>query len=45
MQSITNIPASNVGQVVQDFVNDGAVRIQVQAEDNGQFTVTASWTT
>lgn len=43
MQSVTDIPAANVGRVVQDFVDDGAVKILVEAAENGTFTVSASW--
>ncbi len=45
MQSITNVPAVNVGRVVQDFIDDGAVKVLVESTENGTFTVTASWTT
>lgn len=41
MQSITGIPADSVGQVVQDFVNDGATHVAVQRDENGTYTVTA----
>jgi len=40
MESINGVPANNVGQVVQDFVNDGAERVEVQREEGGTFTVT-----
>lgn len=39
MQSITGIPASQVGSVVQDFVDDGAARVVVELNDDGTFTV------
>ncbi|HEX2832071.1 MAG TPA: hypothetical protein VHW00_03600 [Thermoanaerobaculia bacterium] len=45
MQSITNVPAVNVGRVVQDFIDDGAIKVLVEAAENGLYTVTASWTT
>lgn len=45
MQSITNVPAMNVGRVVQDFVDDGAVKVLVEEGENGTYTVTGSWTT
>lgn len=38
-QSITGIPAEEVGNVVQDFVDDGATEIAVQRDENGTFTV------
>jgi hypothetical protein len=41
MESITGVPADAVGQVVQDFVNDGAVRVVVEREEGGAFTVTS----
>jgi hypothetical protein len=40
--SITGIPANQVGQVVQDFVNDGATHIAVELADDGTYTVSAS---
>ncbi|MGN6182697.1 MAG: hypothetical protein ACTHQM_03480 [Thermoanaerobaculia bacterium] len=45
MQSINGIPAANVGSVVQDFINDGALKVLVEQEENGTYTVSASWTT
>ena len=39
MESISGVPAEAVGQVVQDFVNDGAVHIVVAREEDGSFTV------
>lgn len=39
MQSITGIPAAQVGSVVQDFVDDGAARIVVELNDDGTYTV------
>ena len=44
MQSIANVPAMNVGRVVQDFIADGAIKVLVEAAENGMYTVTASWT-
>jgi len=41
MQTISNVPPDAVGQVVQDFVNDGATRVVVQQEEEGTFTVTS----
>lgn len=40
MESISGVPAKTVGQVVQDFVNDGAVHVEVQRDEDGTFTVT-----
>ncbi|MFL6247769.1 MAG: hypothetical protein ACJ74H_17225 [Thermoanaerobaculia bacterium] len=40
--SITGIPAAQVGQVVQDFIDDGAMHVVVEMDDDGTFTVSAS---
>jgi hypothetical protein len=40
--SITGIPAAQVGQVVQDFVNDGAMQVVAELAEDGTFTVTSS---
>ena len=40
MSSITNVPAGEVGGVVQDFVNDGAERIVVEIAEDGSYTIT-----
>jgi len=42
MESITGVPAEAVGQVVQDFVNDGAARVVVEHEADGSYTVSRS---
>ena len=42
MESISEVPAGSVGQVVQDFVNDGAAQVVVQREEDGTFTVTST---
>jgi hypothetical protein len=39
MEAISGVPAEAVGQVVQDFVNDGAAHVVVQREEDGRFTV------
>lgn len=39
MQSIEGVPAERVGQVVQDFVNDGAARVVVERAEDGTYTV------
>jgi hypothetical protein len=44
MQSVTDVPAPNVGRVVQDFIDDGAVKVVVEQSENGTYTVAASWT-
>ena len=41
-QSVTGIPAGQVGQVVQDFVNDGAENIIVEKSADGTYTVSAT---
>ena len=38
-ESITGIPAGQVGQVVQDFVNDGAQGVVVEKNADGTYTV------
>jgi hypothetical protein len=40
--SITEIPADQVGRVVQDFIDDGATNIVVEQAENGTFTVSAT---
>lgn len=39
MESITGVPADAVGQVVQDFVNDGATHVVVEREEAGTYRV------
>ncbi len=41
-ESITGIPADQVGQVVQDFVDDGATHVVVTRAEDGTFAVSAS---
>ena len=41
MSSIHGVPAAKVGQVVQDFVDDGARNVIVQQSGDGSFTVSA----
>lgn len=38
-ESLTRVPADNVGLVVQDFVDDGAQTVVVRRDDDGTFTV------
>lgn len=40
--SITGVPPDQVGQVVQDFVDDGATSVAVTLDEDGTFTVAAS---
>lgn len=39
---IKDIPASKVGQVVQDFVSSGAKEVRAFENDDGTWTVSAS---
>jgi len=41
-ESITGIPADQVGQVVQDFVNDGATHVVVEMAQDGTYTVSST---
>lgn len=38
-QQVTDIPAPEVGTVVQDFVGNGAEKVLVERQPDGQFTV------
>lgn len=38
-QSVTGIPADQVGVVVQDFVRDGATLITVELQADGTYNV------
>ena len=40
--NITGVPPDQVGQVVQDFVDDGALQVVVDMAEDGTFTVSAS---
>lgn len=40
--SITGIPPDQVGQVVQDFIDDGAMNVVVEMVEDGTFTVSAT---
>jgi|GEM_PF-1899525 len=40
-QQLTDIPADKVGVVVQDFIDNGAVKVRVERQPNGKFTITA----
>lgn len=42
METITGIPATQVGRVVQDFIDDGATRVLVEMDAEGTFTVSPS---
>ena len=40
--SITGIPPDQVGQVVQDFIDDGAMHVVAEMAEDGTFTVSAT---
>jgi hypothetical protein len=40
--SITGIPADQVGQVVQDFIDDGATNVAVEQVEDGTYTISSS---
>lgn len=40
--SITGIPHNQVGAVVQDFVDDGAVNVVVELMEDGTYTISAT---
>jgi hypothetical protein len=39
MQSVSGVPKTNVGQVVQDFIDDGAAHVVVELNEDGTYTV------
>lgn len=39
MDSVTAVPASQVGRVVQDYINDGAAHVVVEQNADGTYTV------
>ena len=41
MSTITGVPAGEVGNVVQDFVNDGATEVVVEKLSDGTYSVSA----
>lgn len=40
-ESISGIPADQVGRVVQDFVDDGAAQVVAELASDGTYTVSA----
>lgn len=40
--SITGVPADQVGRVVQDFIDDGASNVVVELAPDGTYTVSAT---
>jgi hypothetical protein len=40
--SITGIPADQVGQVVQDFIDDGAANVVVEQVEDGTYTISST---
>ena len=41
METVTDIPAEDVGTVVQDFINDGASHVVVERDSGGSYSVSA----
>ena len=41
MQTITGVPAAQVGQVVQDFIDNGASRVSVELSVDGTYSVSS----
>ena len=41
METISGIPADQVGRVVQDFIDDGAERVVVEKDVDGTYSVSA----
>jgi len=41
MQNVSGVPASSVGTVVQDFIDNGASRVVVEISEDGTFNVSA----
>lgn len=39
METMTGIPASEVGRVVQDYIDDGVTRILVELQSDGSYTI------
>lgn len=46
-EAVTNVrpdvPAADVGQIVQHYIDDGAAKIAVRREADGTWTVTATY--
>lgn len=42
MNSVTDVPANEVGGVVQTFINTGSTTVIVEADGNGTFTVSGN---
>ncbi len=38
-----DVPAADVGQIVQHYIDDGAASIAVRRESDGTWTVTATY--
>lgn len=41
-QQLNDVPASEVGEVVQEFVDGGSSDVQATAQGDGKWTVTAA---
>ena len=39
-QQVTDIPTTQVGTVVQDFIENGAPKVLVEQQPDGNYTVT-----
>jgi hypothetical protein len=39
--SVTGVPADQVGRVVQDFINEGAARVIVEQAEDQTYTISA----
>lgn len=42
MESISGVPAKEVGRVVQDFIDDGATDVVVEKKEDGTYTVSST---
>jgi len=42
MNSVTDVPADQVGGVVQTFINTGSTTVIVEQDGNGNYTVSGS---
>jgi len=42
MNSVTDVPPDQVGQVVQTFINTGSTNVLVEIDGNGNFTVSGN---
>lgn len=40
MPQLSDVPPENVGETVQDFVDNGTTSLRVERQDNGNYTIT-----